>query len=103
MRQESQRTEFIDLVVRAAAGCAAVVGIGLFVPDLRPLALKLGTGIFFGVAATCVGVLAYIGWRLLSHPYRKRRPLLPGQFATSIQLPPKSDFPRSGVVFTRTA
>jgi phage shock protein PspC (stress-responsive transcriptional regulator) len=73
MKHDSRKAEVIDLVARSAAGCAGVACIGLFIPDLRPLALKLGTGICFGVTAAFVGVLVYIGWWLVCHSGRKRK------------------------------
>ena len=89
MKRGNKESGFIDLALTVSGVCAAVVALGLFVPGFRPLALKLGTGISFGVVAAGIGVLVYAGWRIAAYSFRSGRPAARARSAVATRFSPK--------------
>ena len=73
MKQGKKESGFAGVVVLLMTIGGVLMAVGLLIPSLRPLALRVGTWYSLAILALGLGVAIYDACRIVSYPYRRRR------------------------------
>ena len=79
MKTNRKQSGVVNCVMVLGALFGAFLAIGLFIPVLRPLALRLGDWWALGFVAWGFIVAGYAGWRIVTYPGRSRKAMLHSQ------------------------